>query len=69
MSQLELFPVYNLSEQLQDHMTEGGILCLDLSFFSELKSLVYMTALAVPSEMCVTYLGAGSVGFSSELEE
>lgn len=40
MSQLELFPVYNLNEQWQGHMTEGGIMCLDLSFFSELKSLV-----------------------------
>lgn len=38
-------------------------------FLGAKKPCVYMTALAVPSEMCVPYLGAGSVGFSSALEE
>lgn len=46
-------------------------MCLDFSFCSEIKSptCVHMTALAVPLGMRVPYLGAGSVGFSSALEE
>lgn len=38
-------------------------------FLRDKKPCVHVTAPAVPSEMHMPYLGAGSVGFSSVLEE
>lgn len=68
-SQLELFPVYNLNEQLQDYISESGIMFGFFIFLRDEKLCDHMAALSVPLEMHIPYLGACSVGSSSAVQE
>lgn len=69
MSQLELLPVYNLNEQLQDHISEGGIVFGFFIFLGDEELCDHITALSVPLEMHIPYLGACSVGSSRAVQE